>query len=342
MIIRARAPLRISFSGGGTDLPPYPEERGGLVLTATIARYAYASLRSLQERFLKVNSRDFKTIVHFALDEPLVYDGKLDLIKACLNRLMPESTPESNGAELYLESDVPAGSGLGGSSSLVVAAIGALCRWSHLSLDKYKMAHLAWEIERKDVGIPGGMQDQYAAVFGGFNLIEFYGPGKVVVNPLRVESHIVNELQYNLLMVYMGSRTSDHIIEEQMSGYIKRQSNVLEAMDRMKELTIDAKNALLTGRLNELGAILHEEWLQKKRTAASVTTARIDEMYEEARRLGAIGGKVSGAGGGGFMFLYCPFDRKPAVAERLTQMGGEVSSIAFDLEGMRAWTWKKD
>ena len=342
LLVRGRAPLRISFSGGGTDLPPYPEERGGLVLNATIACYAYATLRFLSERILKVNSLDYKTVVRFGLDELLVYDGELDLIKACLNRLMPESMPENSGLELYLEVDVPVGSGLGGSSSVVVAAIGALRKWRHLPLNNYQMAHLAWEIERKDVGIPGGMQDQYAAVFGGFNLIEFYGPDKVIVNPLRVERHIVNELQYNLLMVYTGGRVSDHIIEDQVSAYVGRQSDVLEAMDRMKDLTVDAKNALLTGRLNDLGAILHEEWLQKKRTAASVTTPHIDEMYEEARRLGVIGGKVSGAGGGGFMFLYCPFDRKVAVAERLTQMGGQVSSVVFEFEGMRSWTWNQD
>ena len=340
MIIRARAPLRISFSGGGTDLPPYPEERGGVVLNATINRYAYATLRFLPDKILRVNSRDFKTIVHYGLDEPLVYDGKLDLIKACLRRLMPEITVESNGLELYLETDVPAGSGLGGSSSLVVAAIGALRKWQHLPLDNYQMAHLAWMIEREDVGFPGGMQDQYAAVFGGFNFIEFNGSNKVIVNPLRVDPRIVNELQYNMLLVYVGRRKHQNVIEEQVTGYVKRKKNVLDAMDRMKALALEAKNALITGKLNELGAILHEGWLEKKRTATSVSTSHIDEMYEEARRLGVIGGKVSGAGGGGFMFLYCPFDRKAAVAERLTQMGGQVSSVAFEFEGMRSWTWK--
>jgi D-glycero-alpha-D-manno-heptose-7-phosphate kinase len=340
MIVRARAPLRISFSGGGTDLPPYPEEHGGLVLNATINRYAYATLRLLSESILKVNSLDFKTTVQYGLNEPLVYNGELDLIKACLNKLMPDSMPNDTGLELHLEAEVPAGSGLGGSSSVVVAAIGALRKWRHLPLDNYQMAHLAWEIEREDVGIPGGMQDQYAAVFGGFNLIEFYGPGQVIVNPLRIEPQIADELQYNALLVYIGPRTTANIIETQISGYLKHQPDVLEAMDRMKVLTVDAKNALLTGRLDDLGAILDEAWLQKKRTAASVTASYIDEMYEEAKRLGAIGGKVSGAGGGGFMFLYCPYDRKLAVAERLAQMGGKVSSFTFEFEGMKSWTWR--
>jgi len=340
MIIRARAPLRISFSGGGTDLPPYPEEHGGIVLSATLARYAYATLRRLPEKVLRLSSMDYRTTVHYGLGEPLGYDGQLDIIKACLNRLMPEAMPDDQGLELYLETEVPPGSGLGASSALVVAAIGALRKWRHLPLDNYQIAHLAWQIEREDVKSPGGMQDQYSAVFGGFNLIEFYGPGKVVVNPLRVEPHILYELQYKLLMVYIGSRSSEKIIESQVSGYVKRDPQVVEAMHQMKALTYEVKNALLTGRLDDLGALLHDEWAHKKRTAASVTNSHIDELYEEARRAGAMGGKVSGAGGGGFMFLYCPFDRKTAIAERLTQLGAEVSTISFEFDGMRSWTWR--
>jgi len=339
MIIRGRAPLRISFCGGGTDLPPYPEERGGVVLNATIDRYAYATLRFPRQRILRVNSLDYKTIEHYGVDQPLIYGGKLDLIKACLRRLMPDSIGDDSGLELYLETEAPPGSGLGASSALVVAVIGALREWRRLPLDDYQMAHLAWEIERKDVGIPGGMQDQYAAVFGGFSLIEFGGPGKVIVNSLRIDPRIIDELQYNLLMVFVGSRKSDSIIEAQVSGYVERRPGVLEALDRMKELTIEAKNALLTGRLDDLGQLLHEEWLEKKRTASAVTTSLIDEMYEEARRLGALGGKVSGAGGGGFMLLYCPFDRKSLVSERLVQMGGEIFPVAFEMEGMKAWSW---
>src|ERR1700730_5023414 len=173
MIFRARAPLRISFAGGGTDLSPYVNEHGGLVLSATIDRYAYATLRLIPERVIRVNSLDFHTIAHYGLDEPLIYDGKLDLIKACLRRLRHSAEPNGSGLELYLETEAPPGSGLGASSALVVATIGALQTWLRLTMDKYQLAHLAWEIERKDVGIPGGLQDQYAAAFGGFNLIEF-------------------------------------------------------------------------------------------------------------------------------------------------------------------------
>jgi D-glycero-alpha-D-manno-heptose-7-phosphate kinase len=338
VLIRGRAPLRISFAGGGTDLSPYVQEKGGVVLNATIDRYAYATLRFPLERLIRVQSLDYKTVAHFGFDEPLAYDGNFDLVKACLTRLRVCSDTTAGGLELYLETEAPPGSGLGASSAVVVAVIGALRAWRHLSIDKYDIARTAWEVERKDVGVPGGMQDQYAAAFGGFNLIEFHTNSDVIVNPLRIDPRIIQELQYNMLLVFTGStRASSRIIEAQVSGYVDRQPGVADAMDRMKALAFDAKDALLTGRLQDLGEILHEEFLAKKRTAASIAPPFIEEMYDEARRLGVIGGKISGAGGGGFMFLYCPFDRKPAVSERLIEMGAQVLPVAFEPEGVQSW-----
>ena len=340
MIFRARAPLRISFAGGGTDLSPYVNERGGLVLNATIDRHAYATVRLRQDRLVSVKSLDLKTSLDFSVDEPPPFDGNLDLIKACLRRLQPDPAAEEAGLELYLETEAPPGSGLGASSALVVATIGALAVWRRLILDKYEVARLAWEIERLDVGVPGGLQDQYSASFGGFNLIEFRNEHEAVVNPLRIEPEILHELEYNMLLVYTGAtRASNRIITSQIAGLSDRQPRVVEAMDRMKQLTLEAKDALLTGRLADFAEILHEEWQAKKRTSESVTTPHIDEMYAESRRLGAVGGKVSGAGGGGFMFLYCPFDCRPAVTERLRQLGGEALPMAFVPDGMQAWSW---
>lgn len=340
MIFRARAPLRISFAGGGTDLSPYVNEHGGLVLNATIDRHAYATVRLREDRVISVKSLDFKTSLDFSLDEHPPFDGNLDLIKACLRRLQPEPTDADRGLELYLETEAPPGSGLGASSALVVATIGALAVWRRLILDKYAVARLAWEIERLDVGVPGGLQDQYSASFGGFNLIEFRNERDALVNPLRIEPQILHELEYNMLLVYTGAtRASGRIITSQIAGLTGRDASVVEAMDRMKQLTLEAKDALLTGRLSDFAEILHEEWQAKKRTSDAVTTSVIDEMYSEARRLGVVGGKVSGAGGGGFMFLYCPFDCRPAVTERLRQLGGEILPMAFVPEGMQAWSW---
>lgn len=342
MIFRARAPLRISFSGGGTDLRPYVNEHGGLVLNATIDRYAYATLRLCSDSVFRVNSMDYGQSVDLSLDSQPPFDGNLDLIKGCLRRLQVIDGSVGSGMELFLETDAPPGSGLGASSALVVATIGALAEWRRLLLDRYEIARLACLIEREDVGIPGGYQDQYAATFGGFNLIEFRSETDVVVNPLRIEPRIVQELEYNMLLVYTGAaRVSANIIKSQADGLIQKRPEVTSAMDEMKSLTMKAKDALVTGRLIDLADLLHQEWLAKKRTSDAISTSVIEEMYETARELGALGGKVSGAGGGGFMFLFCPFDRKQAVARRLTQLGAEVLPIAFHGDGMQSWTWQE-
>lgn len=332
----ARAPLRISFCGGGTDLMPYAAEHGGLVLSCTVARHAYATLRPLPRRVIRVRSLDYDRFASYGLDEPLIFDGKDDLVKGCLRRL--EVNVEATGLELFLETYAPPGSGLGASSALVVAVIGTFNSWRHLGLDRYTIAELAYEVERKDVGIAGGMQDQYAAAFGGFNLIEFRGEGDVIVNPLRVDEQVVHGLEYNSLLVFTGAtRMSGRVIESQLTNMAAGTRSVLGALTRMKELALEAKAALLRGRLSDLGQILHEEWLHKKATSSSITTGQIDYLYDEARRHGALGGKVSGAGGGGFMFLLCPYDRKPAVVRRLTELGADVSPVEFCPHGVQSW-----
>jgi D-glycero-alpha-D-manno-heptose-7-phosphate kinase len=337
-VIRARAPLRISFCGGGTDLMPYARDHGGLVLSATIARHAYATLRLTADPAIRVQSLDYNMIASFGLDEPLIYDGKFDLIKACLRRLRMGSEANRIGLDLYLETDAPPGSGLGASSALVVAVIGTFKTWLGLNLSRYEIADLAYDLERKDVGIAGGMQDQYAATFGGFNLMEFHDEHDVVVNPLRVDSHVVHELEYNSLLVFTGgTRLSSRIIDSQVEHYTAGNRAVIDAMGNMKQLAHEAKAALLRGRVLDLGEILHEQWLHKKATSAAVSTAQIDLLYQEARKHGALGGKMSGAGGGGFMFLLCPFDRKPAVIARLTELGAQVSPVEFESEGMQSW-----
>lgn len=336
-VIRARAPLRISFCGGGTDLMPYAADHGGLVLSATVARYAYATLRLIPEDAIRVRSLDYNTIATYRLDEPLIYDGSFDLVKACLRRLHV-GTEKGGGLELYLETDAPPGSGLGASSALVVAVIGTFMSWRRLSLTKYQIAELAYDLERKDVGIAGGMQDQYAAVFGGFNLLELRGEHDVVVNPLRVDPDIVRELEYNSMLVFTGgTRLSSRIIESQVGGYTQGDPQVVEAMGELKRMVGDAKAALLRGQIAELGEILHAQWTQKKRTSSAISTPEIDRVYEEVRGLGVVGGKMSGAGGGGFMFLICPFDRRPQVTARLQELSCSVAPVAFEPEGMQTW-----
>ena len=334
MLIRAKAPLRISFAGGGTDVPPYPEKEGGCVLNATINKYAYGTLRPREDNQIKIESLDFGISVNYDVDEELIYDGKLDLVKAAIKKLEGQ---DSTGFDLFLHSDAPPGTGLGSSSTVMVALVGLLKEFKNMPLTDYEIANLAYIIERKELGIKGGLQDQYAATFGGFNFIEFL-KDRVIVNPLKISQDVINELEHNLLLCYTGrTRLSARIIEDQVSRYKHREEETLLAMRNLKGIAVEMKNALLRRRLNEFGELLHYAWENKKRMSDKISNPEIEEMYEEARKAGALGGKISGAGGGGYMLLYCQFERKHKVAERLKKMGGTIVDFAFDPYGLQTW-----
>ena len=332
MIIRSKAPLRISFGGGGTDVSPYPEERGGCVLCATIDRYAYATLLTRPDNAVRVHSLDYDMIVKYDLNEELRYDGNLDLVKAAIKVM-----GNYEGVDLFLHSDVPPGSGLGSSSTLTVALVGLFKHWKRLALTDYDTADLAYRIEREELGIKGGKQDQFVATFGGFNFIEFF-KDFTIVNPLRMKPEALNELEYRLMLCHVGrQRLSAGIIEDQVKGYVQRKEDVVRALDETKELAIRMKNALLLGQLSEFGGLLNEAWCQKKMFSAKITDPHIDELYEVARQSGAIGGKLLGAGGGGYLLLFCEFDKWHKVAEKLELTGGKVLHFAFEFMGLQTW-----
>lgn len=332
MIIRSRAPLRISFCGGGTDVPPYPQERGGIVLSTTIDKYAYATLIPAEGEGLTVRSLDYNVIAKFDTPSDLLYNGELDLVKAALKWM-----GINGGCRLFLHSDAPPGSGLGSSSTMAVALVGLLQRYQKRPMTAYEVAEAAYIIERKELGIQGGMQDQYAATFGGFNLIEF-NPGSVIVNPLRISPDTLNELQYHLVLCYTGrTRLSANILRDQVESYIQKKEDVMAALDQMKKLTIEMKNALLTGRLDDFGLLMHDTWTQKKKLARQITNPEIEKMYKTALETGALGGKILGAGGGGYLILYCDFEKKHLVTEALEKLGGDVVEFRFDHEGLRTW-----
>ena len=335
VIIRSKTPLRISFAGGGTDVEPYVSERGGVVLSSTIDKYAYSSLYFKEALGVHVASLDYDIVAKYNADEPHIEDDKLNLVKAVIRRLSPENA--DRGLDIFLHSDAPPGSGLGSSSTVVVTLIGALKHWLHLPLTNYDIADLAYQIERVDLGIKGGKQDQYAAAFGGFNFIEFHGDA-TIVNPLRVPSHTLNELHYNLLLCYTGkTRLSAHIIDDQVKGYVQQQKGVVRAMDELKDIAVALKNALLQCRLSDFGYLLNEAWMNKKKMAQQISNPQIDELYETARKHGALGGKITGAGGGGYMFFYCDFRRKHIIAEQLEKLGAQVVDFNFDLQGLQTW-----
>jgi D-glycero-alpha-D-manno-heptose-7-phosphate kinase len=333
-LIRARAPLRISFAGGGTDVPPFPAQEGGAVLSATINQYAFASLRPRLDRQISVQSLDFGLSVEFGLDEPVLFDGDLDLPKAAVRRLLDR---DHAGFDLFLHSGAPPGSGLGASSAMVVALVGVLQEKYRLTMTNYQIAEIAYQIEREDLAIRGGLQDHYAATFGGFNFIEF-GAEHVIVNPLRIRPDVVNELEHNLLLVYTGrTRLSDHIIDDQVSRYRAGEPEAVEGLWQQRTLAKQLKDALLRGRFDDFGCLLDEAWQAKRRLSPKVSTAFIDEAYDVAKTNGALGGKVTGAGGGGYMIFYCRFDRRHLVAEALIKLGLAVSELTFDQSGLTTW-----
>jgi D-glycero-alpha-D-manno-heptose-7-phosphate kinase len=335
VLIRARAPLRISFAGGGTDVPPFPEREGGLVLNATINRYAYGTLSPRDDGQIGIESVDFRMATRFSAGEGPVLDGKLDLAKAAIARV--GGSEDARGFDLFLHSNAPPGSGLGSSSAMMVALIGVLAEFRNLPLTDYEVAEMAFRIERVELGIKGGLQDQYAAAFGGFNFIELERD-RVVVNPLRMRPDVMLELEHNMLLAFTGdTRSADHIIDDQTARFEQRDADALSGLRRQKELAVAMKDALLKRRLNEFGHLLGESWEAKKRLSGRISNERIEEMYETACRHGALGGKVTGAGGGGFMLFYCDYRCKHRVAEALVNMGARVDEFAFEHEGMRTW-----
>jgi len=329
---RARAPLRISLCGGGTDVSPYPEEHGGMVLSATINQYAYASLRPRRDSRLTLASLDYDVVARYDHPRRMKLDGNLDLIKAVVRAFKVR-----RGADLWVHSDAPPGSGLGSSSTLVVALIGVMSEWLGRPMPSYDAAELAYRIERVDLGLAGGRQDQYASTFGGFNFIEF-NADSTVVNPLRIRADVLNELEYRLLLCYMGqTRQSAKIIERQTAAYRAGQASVVEALHRLKSETLEMKKALLLGKVDALGELLHEAWESKKRLDEGISNSHVDRLYRLARREGAIGGKMPGAGGGGYFLLLTRFDRKHRVAAVLEKHGGQVVPFQFERRGLVTW-----
>lgn len=338
MIYRSRAPLRLGLAGGGTDVSPYSDIYGGAVLNATISMYAYATIEPREDKKIVFKSIDRNETLEYPLQEVLEIDGNLDLLKGIYNKIVKEFTKKPLSFTLSTYVDAPPGSGLGSSSTLVVAIIGAFAEWLKLPLGEYDIAHLAFEIERKDLGMAGGKQDQYAATFGGFNFMEFYDNDKVIVNPLRIKPDIINELQFSILLYYTGtSRLSSKIIEAQVKNVSGKKEKSIEAMHKLKEQAVMMKEAILKGNLNEIGEILDYGWQYKKQMAEGITNPVIDEIYETAKKAGATGGKISGAGGGGFMIFYCPKNTRYNVIEALQKFGGEFRRFQFTKYGLETW-----
>ena len=332
--------MRIGLAGGGTDVSPYSDLYGGAILNATVSLYASATIELMEEPSIILHAIDRQEEQKFALkDELLPIDGKLDLLKGVFNRIKKDFGFAGKGFRLTTHVDAPAGSGLGTSSTLVVAIIGAFAEMLRLPLGDYDIAHLAYDIERNDLKMAGGRQDQYAATFGGVNFMEFYANDQVIVNPLRIRKEYLFELENNLLLFYTStSRESAKIIEKQSRNVAEKKDKSIEAMHQLKLQSQQMKEAILKGKLNEIGKILDFGFEQKRQMAEGISNSLMDEIYETAKKSGATGGKISGAGGGGFMIFYCPGTSKYPVMTALQKFGGHAKSYQFVDHGLTTWT----
>ncbi len=340
MIIRSRAPLRLGLAGGGTDVSPYCDEFGGAVLNLTIDLYAYTILEPMDNGRVHFIAADIDA--HFEADaDPaaMAIGDPLILHRAVYRRICNQfNDGRALPCKITTFCDAPPGSGLGTSSTMVVSLLKAFVEWLNLPLGEYEIAHLAFEIERIDAGLGGGRQDQYAATFGGVNFMEFLAGDRVIVNPLRIKNWIMSELETSLVLFNSGtSRSSAKIIAEQTSNLVKHSGTTLDAMHELKADAYHMKECLLRGDFDKLAACMRQSWDAKKRLAGSVSNSMLDNVVDQALAAGARAGKVSGAGGGGFVtFLVAP-ERRVEVIRTLSKLEGRVMTCHFTRHGTEGW-----
>lgn len=338
MIVRSKAPLRLGLAGGGTDVSPYCDQFGGAVLNVTIDLNAYCTIEPTDDGYVEFYAADRGERIRFSVGSPMQLKGVLPLHRGTYARIVQNycgGKPLSLKMTTY--SDAPAGSGLGSSSTMVVAMLKAYMEWLNLPLGEYDMAGLAYQIERVDLGLAGGKQDQYAATFGGLNYMEFLGNDRVIVNPLRIKRWIKNELENSLVLYYTGtSRDSAKIIEEQVR--CQRNESSMEGMHQLKREALRMKECVLKGDFNGFADCLRRGWEAKKKTSAIISNPLIEEHYRLVMENGGKAAKISGAGGGGFMMIVCDPIKRFELVSKLKKTDGLVINTSFSEQGTQAWT----
>jgi D-glycero-alpha-D-manno-heptose-7-phosphate kinase len=339
MLVRARAPLRLSFGGGGTELSPYLDNFGGQVLNSTINLHAYATLSPSPDGKVHFIAADKNESVSFDPVPVLKHTDSLPLHCGVYNRIVRDyNNNKPLPVTLTTYCEAPIGSGLGSSSTLTVAMIKAFDEYLSLALGEYDLAHFAYMIERVDLGLSGGLQDQYSAAFGGFNFIEFHALDHVIVNPLRVRKWVVAELEASLILYYTGtSRKSAELIEAQTKKLDSSSQDHIERLHRIKALATEMKTHLLKGDVENFGRTLDHSWTEKRQISSSISNSTIDRIYQRAKDNGVVGGKITGAGGGGFMMLLCDPARRMDVLRVLGAEEGKIFSCGFLDHGAESW-----
>lgn len=338
MIVRSKAPLRLGLAGGGSDVSPYSDTYGGLILNATINLYAYCIIEETDNDYISIDAYDANCNKRYPSNKKLDIDGNAILIKGVYNRIIKDYNLNPLSFRITTYNDAPAGSGLGTSSTMVVCILKCFVEWLGLPLGDYEIARLAYEIERKDLGLSGGKQDQYAAAFGGFNYMEFLQNDMVIVNPLKIKRWVVDELEASMLLYFTGaSRSSAKIIDEQKKSTSEGENSAVLAMHNIKRSAVDMKLAILKGDINSFANIIKDGWENKKKMANHITNPMIEEAMDVAMNSGAKAGKVSGAGGGGFIMFVVEPTRKKELELALKKLAGFVMPFTFCDGGAHGW-----
>lgn len=332
---RSRAPVRITFGGGGTDIDPYDKNHGGICLGATINKYVYATLKIRNDKEIRIDSWDYKKSQNFEERNRINYNGELDLLKAVIKKMDPPY-----GFDLFVRSDVSTSSGLGLSAAASVSTIGLL---NHIRkkdrLTNHQIAELAFLIEQEELKNLGGRQDQYASVFGGINLFEFYGDNHVLINPTKAKPDYILELEKNLLIFSTSQRikTSGEVHKESKEQGLFNNSEKIEQLHKIKKIALEMDYSLREGKLKEFGDLIKYSWELKKSFNPMVTNENIEDLINTALNNGAIGGRLMGAGGGGHLLFYCNSNKEQIVKEKLEEKGVKYINFNFDFRGLETW-----
>lgn len=340
-LIRSRSPLRLGLAGGGTDIESFYSTHGGCVLNATIDLYACCTLKPKDDGKIRFVASDIGEEFTAGITSYIETSGSLKLHKAVYNRIVKDFNKGQPLGAFKMETycDSPPGSGLGSSSTLTVSIIRAYAEWLSIPFGDYDIAHLAYEIERKDLGMKGGKQDQYAATFGGVNFMEFYKDDKTIINPLKVRKWILSELEQSLVLFYTGvSRESQNIIDEQSKNIETKSGNTIEMMLKIKQEAHDMKEALLKGDINAMAQSMRRGWEAKRASSSKISNFNIDRIYDMVMNAGAMAGKISGAGGGGFIMFLVPPSKRMKILRLLEQeKEGRTMPCHFVDEGSQSW-----